>query len=73
MCYSVNSASSNRALVKGMSEILFLCGSNKAAVIASLNVLPDETAEAAQGSEDEVSLVQYSLVHAAFQWSLLFG
>lgn len=63
--------------MRSMSEILFQCGSNKAAVIASLNVLPDETAGAAQGSEDEVSLVQYSLVHDFMQHSnrasLLFG
>lgn len=40
--------------MRSMSEILFLCGSNKAAVIASLNVLDDEIAGAAKGSEDEV-------------------
>lgn len=54
--------SSNRALVRSMSEILFLCGSNKAAVLASLNILDDETAGAAKGSEDEVSFLKYSFM-----------
>ncbi|XP_042031323.1 ubiquitin carboxyl-terminal hydrolase MINDY-3-like isoform X2 [Salvia splendens] len=52
---SLSEERKSRALVRSMSEILFLCGSNKAAVIASLNVLPDETAGAAQGSEDEIN------------------
>ncbi|KAL1533497.1 ubiquitin carboxyl-terminal hydrolase MINDY-3-like [Salvia divinorum] len=51
---SLSDERKSRALVRSMSAILFLCGSNKAALIASLNGLPDETAGAAQGSEDEV-------------------
>lgn len=51
---SLSEEKKSRALVRSMSEILFLCGSNKAAVIASLNVLDEEIAGAAKGSEDEV-------------------
>ncbi|XP_057793641.1 uncharacterized protein LOC131010235 [Salvia miltiorrhiza] len=54
MFSSLSEGKKSRALVRSMSEILFLCGGNKEAVIASLNILGDETARAAQGSEDEV-------------------
>ncbi|PIM97381.1 hypothetical protein CDL12_30149 [Handroanthus impetiginosus] len=37
-----------------MSEILFLCGRNERAVIASLNILDSDFVEPAYGSEDEV-------------------
>ncbi|KAH6824091.1 ubiquitin interaction motif-containing protein [Perilla frutescens var. hirtella] len=51
---SLSEEKKSRALVRSMSEILFLCGSNKAAVIASLNLLDDEIVGAVKGSEDEV-------------------
>ncbi|KAL6524981.1 hypothetical protein OROMI_030574 [Orobanche minor] len=45
----------SRALVRSMSDILFLCGSNETAVIASLNT-PDivDLLETVNGAEDEV-------------------
>lgn len=48
--------------MRSMSEILFLCGSNKSAVIASLNILDDEMAGASQVLEDEVSSVKFPSV-----------
>lgn len=44
----------DRALIRSMSEILFLCGSNKRAVIATLSVTGKELEGAADGSKDEV-------------------
>ncbi|KAL3641128.1 hypothetical protein CASFOL_016096 [Castilleja foliolosa] len=45
-----------RALVRSMSEILFLCGGNETAVIASLDVPDGDSVEPANnGSEDEVA------------------
>lgn len=38
-----------------MGDILFQCGGNKTAVIASLNIL--DLVDLAKGSEDEVSFV----------------
>ncbi|KAJ4964781.1 hypothetical protein NE237_016630 [Protea cynaroides] len=44
-----------RALVRSMVEILFLCGSNKRAVIATLNVLSQPTEEGSEyGQKDEI-------------------
>lgn len=42
-----------RALIRSMSEILFHCGSNKRAVIATLSVTGKELEGAADGSKDE--------------------
>ncbi|XP_075509450.1 uncharacterized protein LOC142545903 [Primulina tabacum] len=44
----------SRALVRSMSEILFLCGSNERVVIASLDILDGDTVESIDGSKDEV-------------------
>lgn len=43
LCFSIY-----RALVKSMGEILFLCGSNKRAVIATLTTIGHDI----EGSED---------------------
>lgn len=43
----------SRALVRSMSEILFLCGSNERVVIASLDII-DDRVESVDGSKDEV-------------------
>ncbi|KAL3807891.1 hypothetical protein ACJIZ3_000340 [Penstemon smallii] len=54
MFSSLSEEKKKRALVRSMSEILFLCGNNKRAVIASLNIIEGELLESANGSEDEV-------------------
>ncbi|KAB2603544.1 protein FAM188A-like [Pyrus ussuriensis x Pyrus communis] len=41
-------------LIRSMGEILFLCGSNKRAVIATLSVIGDETERADDNLNDEV-------------------
>ncbi|KAE8666581.1 hypothetical protein F3Y22_tig00112496pilonHSYRG00030 [Hibiscus syriacus] len=46
-----------RALVKSMNEILFLCGNNKRAVIANLNVVSDNI-EGSEGSPKDVIIAQ---------------
>ncbi|KAK6118915.1 hypothetical protein DH2020_047342 [Rehmannia glutinosa] len=43
----------SRALVRSMSEILFLCGRNERALIASLNISNHDFVESVNGSEDE--------------------
>lgn len=45
----------HRALVRSMGEILFLCGSNKGAVIATLSILDPSTDRAEDTLEDGVS------------------
>lgn len=44
----------NRVLARSMAEILFHCGSNRRAVIASLRILDGEVEESLDGSKDEV-------------------
>ncbi|PIN21216.1 hypothetical protein CDL12_06088 [Handroanthus impetiginosus] len=44
----------SRALVRSMSEILFLCGRNEKAAIASLNILDGNFVDNTNGSDDEV-------------------
>ncbi|VVA31746.1 PREDICTED: FAM188A [Prunus dulcis] len=44
-----------RALIRSMGEILFLCGSNKRAVIATLSVIGDDTERSKDNLDDEVS------------------
>ncbi|BFG40753.1 hypothetical protein CerSpe_270260 [Prunus speciosa] len=44
-----------RALIRSMGEILFLCGSNKRAVIATLSVIGDDTERSKDSLDDEVS------------------
>ncbi|KAI3464650.1 hypothetical protein Pfo_021313 [Paulownia fortunei] len=51
---SLSEEKKSRALVRSMSEILFLCGSNETAVVASLNILDGDFVESTNGSEDEV-------------------
>ncbi|KAG8389811.1 hypothetical protein BUALT_Bualt01G0017300 [Buddleja alternifolia] len=51
---SLSEGKKSRALVKSMSEILFLCGSNQRAIIASMNILNGDFMEPVNGSEDEV-------------------
>lgn len=45
-----------RALVRSMEEILFRCGSNKKAVIATLHVLDNNGDRACDGPKDEIVL-----------------
>ncbi|KAM1537542.1 hypothetical protein PS1_002462 [Malus domestica] len=55
-------------LIRSMGEILFLCGSNKRAVIATLSVIGDETERADDNLNDEVitkSLESLSIESAA--------
>lgn len=58
--------------MRSMSEILFLCGSNKSAVIASLNIVDDEMAGTSQGSDDEVSSVKFPMIGLVSLILLLF-
>ncbi|GFP97801.1 protein fam188a [Phtheirospermum japonicum] len=52
---SLSEERKSRALVRSMSEILFLCGGNETAVIASLDIPDGNFVEPANnGSEDEV-------------------
>ncbi|KAK3043858.1 hypothetical protein RJ639_000557 [Escallonia herrerae] len=44
----------SRALVRSMGEILFLCGSNKRAVIASLSILDSGIEGSAESSKDKI-------------------
>lgn len=44
----------NRVLARSMAEILFQCGSNGRAVIASLRILDGNVEESLDGSNDEV-------------------
>ncbi|XP_027357855.1 ubiquitin carboxyl-terminal hydrolase MINDY-3-like isoform X2 [Abrus precatorius] len=44
------------ALVKSMGEILFMCGNNERAVIATLNILVDDIQHSEEVSKDEVTL-----------------
>ncbi|XP_059631612.1 uncharacterized protein LOC132274364 [Cornus florida] len=44
----------SRALVRSMGEILFLCGSNKRAVIATLSILDSEIGVSADIRKDEI-------------------
>lgn len=50
---SLSEDSKARALLRSMGEILFSCGSNKRAVIATLSVIGDDI-EMSEGSKDEV-------------------
>lgn len=43
-----------RALVRSMGEILFLCGSNKQAVIASLSAISEDGKGSDNNTKDEV-------------------
>lgn len=52
----------SRSLVRSMSEILFLCGRNDKAVIASLNILDGDLLESVEGSKDEVSFVSLVMI-----------
>lgn len=52
--FSFSEGKKSRALVRSMTEILFLCGRNERAVLASLNVLDGVSMERVNGSEDEV-------------------
>ncbi|KAL0369322.1 UNVERIFIED_CONTAM: Ubiquitin carboxyl-terminal hydrolase MINDY-3 [Sesamum calycinum] len=52
--FSFTEGKKSRALVRSMTEILFLCGRNERAVLASLNILDDVSLERVNGSEDEV-------------------
>lgn len=45
----------DRALIRSMGEILFLCGSNKRAVVATLSVIGDDTERSKDSLDDEVS------------------
>ncbi|KAL0323264.1 UNVERIFIED_CONTAM: Ubiquitin carboxyl-terminal hydrolase MINDY-3 [Sesamum angustifolium] len=51
--FSFTEGKKSRALVRSMTEILFLCGRNERAVLASLNILDDVSLERVNGSEDE--------------------
>ncbi|KAM1682838.1 hypothetical protein ACFXTN_031067 [Malus domestica] len=54
-----------RVLIRSMGEILFLCGSNKRAVIATLSVIGEETERSEDRLNDEVSeleLVIHTLI-----------
>lgn len=42
-------------MVRGMGEILFMCGSNRRVVIASLRILDGNLEESEGRSSDEVS------------------
>ncbi|CAI9754414.1 unnamed protein product [Fraxinus pennsylvanica] len=44
----------SRALVRSMNEMLFLCGNNETAVIASMDVLDGHAEESMDGLKDEV-------------------
>ncbi|KAL0432282.1 UNVERIFIED_CONTAM: Ubiquitin carboxyl-terminal hydrolase MINDY-3 [Sesamum latifolium] len=52
--FSFSEGKKSRALVRSMTEILFLCGRNERAVLASLNILDGVSMEHVNGSEDEV-------------------
>ncbi|KAL0365957.1 UNVERIFIED_CONTAM: Ubiquitin carboxyl-terminal hydrolase MINDY-3 [Sesamum radiatum] len=52
--FSFSEGKKSRALVRSMTEILFLCGRNERAVLASLNILDGVSMERVNGSEDEV-------------------
>lgn len=54
MVIETNTKPFDRALLRSMGEILFSCGSNKRAVIATLSVIGDDI-ERSEGSKDEVS------------------
>lgn len=54
MVVETNTKLFDRALLRSMGEILFSCGSNKRAVIATLSVIGDDI-ERSEGSKDEVS------------------
>ncbi|KAH6835215.1 ubiquitin interaction motif-containing protein [Perilla frutescens var. hirtella] len=51
---SLSGEKKSRALVRSMSEILFLCGRSERAVIVSLNILNSDFEKSANRSEDEV-------------------
>ncbi|CAA0810010.1 ubiquitin interaction motif-containing protein [Striga hermonthica] len=51
---SLSEEKKSRALVRSMSDVLFLCGSNEAAAVACLNIPLSEFSEAANGPSDEV-------------------
>lgn len=46
-----------RALVRSMGEILFLCGNNRRAVIATLSILGNGIQKSEETSEDEVTSI----------------
>lgn len=51
---SLSEEKKSRALVRGMGEILFMCGSNRRVVIASLRILDGNLEESEGRSSDEV-------------------
>ncbi|EYU36851.1 hypothetical protein MIMGU_mgv1a002713mg [Erythranthe guttata] len=51
---SLSEGKKSRALVRSMNEILFLCGRNERALIASLNILEGDFVGSMNGSEDEI-------------------
>ncbi|XP_073306899.1 uncharacterized protein [Primulina huaijiensis] len=52
--YHISEEEKSRALVRSMNEILFLCGSNERAVIASLGILDGDFVESMDVPQDEV-------------------
>lgn len=50
-----------RALVRSMCEMLFLCGSNERAVVASLGILDGEVEGSRDNSNDEVIYVSVQI------------
>ncbi|XP_022859010.1 uncharacterized protein LOC111379809 [Olea europaea var. sylvestris] len=52
--FSLSEEKKSRALVRSMSEILFLCGSNEKAVITSLNILDGDIEGSVECPVDEV-------------------
>lgn len=63
---------SNRALVRSMSEILFLCGRSERAVIVSLNILNGDFVKSANRTEDEVHFIIFNKLHVTFLFGSLF-
>ncbi|XP_057773257.1 uncharacterized protein LOC130992582 [Salvia miltiorrhiza] len=51
---SLSEEKKSRALVRSMSEILFLCGRSERAVIVSLNIVGSDSMKSVNRSEDEV-------------------
>ncbi|KAI3825869.1 hypothetical protein L1987_07569 [Smallanthus sonchifolius] len=51
---SLTEETKSRALVRSMGEILFLCGNNKSATIASLRILDHEIEGEDESSKDEI-------------------
>lgn len=51
---SLSESGKLRALIRSMAEILFLCGNNKRAIVATLSVLDVEGAHSGDGAKDEI-------------------